>query len=626
MATSGVNVKMGVSGIAQFKSDINSAKSSVKTLEAQLALTEKEFKATGDAEAYMAKKSGELQAKLNAQKKVVASTEEALKAMEKNGVDRSTKAYQDMYRQLLKAKGGMADTQAEIAKLGTDTATAADNTDKMNDQLKQIGKGVSFENVTSGLKDVISKLENGAKAAISFGKKVAQSAMGSAGWADETLTTATKYGVDAETIQRMRNVAEFIDTDVDTILNAKSRLAKNKGNLAELIGVETDGMSVDEAFWKAGEAIMNLTDEFEREEAAQKVFGKGWHELVPLFTAGQEKYNSLMAEQNVLSNEQVEKLGEADDAFKKIEQEVERLKNQFWAENADKITDLLQWVVDNKDAVVAALTAIAGGFGLLKLGEAAANVTKLLNGLKGLGFGGAADAATGGGGGGGFIGKTIAKVTGGAGLKGLVAANGASLLAPFAAIAAAVTPAMLAQGADERRWAAQKETRLTAAASMSSGDKAFLIAAAEALDQHYRMTGDSAALLKGLESRGTIEKAKLLGMLAGESTSYGNNAQMELLRFWQSGGEGWDQARTDALLTTITDSYVKMAAVADTLNGTADSQTKGNSEMTAAAKDLQGLPGMVGEAVRTAMSNVKIYLDGTAITQRVNTGLAATVK
>ena len=626
MATSGVNVKMGVSGIAQFKSDINSAKSSVKTLEAQLALTEKEFKATGDAEAYMAKKSGELQAKLNAQKKVVASTEEALKAMEKNGVDRSTKAYQDMYRQLLKAKGGMADTQAEIAKLGTDTATAADNTDKMNDQLKQIGKGVSFENVTSGLKDVISKLENGAKAAISFGKKVAQSAMGSAGWADETLTTATKYGVDAETIQRMRNVAEFIDTDVDTILNAKSRLAKNKGNLAELIGVETDGMSVDEAFWKAGEAIMNLTDEFEREEAAQKVFGKGWHELVPLFTAGQEKYNSLMAEQNVLSNEQVEKLGEADDAFKKIEQEVERLKNQFWAENADKITDLLQWVVDNKDAVVTALGAIAVAFGALKLGEAAANVTKLLNGLKGLGFGGAADAATGGGGGGGFIGKTIAKVTGGAGLKGLVAANGASLLAPFAAIAAAVTPAMLAQGADERRWAAQKETRLTAAASMSSGDKAFLIAAAEALDQHYRMTGDSAALLKGLESRGTIEKAKLLGMLAGESTSYGNNAQMELLRFWQSGGEGWDQARTDALLTTITDSYVKMAAVADTLNGTADSQTKGNSEMTAAAKDLQGLPGMVGEAVRTAMSNVKIYLDGTAITQRVNTGLAATVK
>jgi hypothetical protein len=615
---------MGVSGIAQFKSDINSAKSSVKTLEAQLALTEKEFKATGDAEAYMAKKSGELQAKLNAQKKVVASTEEALKAMEKNGVDRSTKAYQDMYRQLLKAKGGMADTQAEIAKLGTDTATAADNTDKMNDQLKQIGKGVSFENVTSGLKDVISKLENGAKAAINFGKKVAQSAMGSAGWADETLTTATKYGVDAETIQRMRNVAEFIDTDVDTILGAKSRLAKNKGNLAELIGVETNGMSVDEAFWKAGEAIMNLTDEFEQEEAAQKVFGKGWRELVPLFTAGQEKYNNLMAEQNVLSNEQVEKLGEADDAFKKIEQEVERMKNQFWAENADKITDLLQWVVDNKDAVVTALGAIAGAFGLLKLGEAAANVTKLLNGLKGLGFGGAADAA--GGGGGGFIGKTIAKVTGGAGLKGLVAANGASLLAPFAAIAAAVTPAMLAQGADERRWAAQKETRLTAAASMSSGDKAFLIAAAEALDQHYRTTGDSAALLKGLESRGTIEKAKLLGMLAGESTSYGNNAEMELLRFWQSGGEGWDQARTDALLTTITDSYVKMAAVADTLNGTADSQTKGNSEMTAAAKDLQGLPGMVGEAVRTAMSNVRIYLDGTAITQRVNTGLAATVK
>ena len=52
MAT-GVNVKLGVSGISQFKADIREAKDSIKTLDAQLALTEKQFKATGDKEEYL---------------------------------------------------------------------------------------------------------------------------------------------------------------------------------------------------------------------------------------------------------------------------------------------------------------------------------------------------------------------------------------------------------------------------------------------------------------------------------------------------------------------------------------------------------------------------------------------
>ena len=54
---SGVNVKMGVTGVAQFKQNINQAKQTVKTLDAQLALSEKQFKANGDAESYMTEKS-----------------------------------------------------------------------------------------------------------------------------------------------------------------------------------------------------------------------------------------------------------------------------------------------------------------------------------------------------------------------------------------------------------------------------------------------------------------------------------------------------------------------------------------------------------------------------------------
>lgn len=660
----GIDVKMGVSGLSEFKNNLNAAKESLKTMDTQLALTEKEFKATGDAEKYLQDKAVELNAKLEMQKTALKNAEKALEEMNRNGVDKGSKAFQSMQQEVLKAKTAMIDTQTEIANLGNGAKEAAKETDSMNTELKKIGTQVSFETVTEGISRITSGLEKAAQKAYKLGSAIVKEVLGVGSWADDINTEAKVLGVSPEDLQRMQKTAKIIDTDAETIIKARKKLMTGVGNgtkgtmdALSALGISYSG-DAEDTFWKAGEAIMAMGDEAQQEATATVLFGKSWHDLIPLFAEGREEYERINETWNVMSEDQLKALNDMDDEYQKLQIQLEDLKRTALAELAEpmkealtavsgilkdigdwmksdegkaaiqnvvtKISDAMHWIVENKETVVSALAAIVAGWAGLKLTGGALQVLQLINGAKSL-FGGAADAATGGGGGG-FIGKTIAKVTGGAGLKGLVAANGASLLAPFAAIAAAVTPAIIAQGADERRWAAQKETRLTAAASMSSGDKAFLIAAAEALDQHYRMTGDSAALLKGLESRGTIEKAKLLGMLAGESTSYGNNAQMELLRFWQSGGEGWDQARTDALLTTITDSYVKMAAVADTLNGTADSQTKGNSEMTAAAKDLQGLPGMVGEAVRAAMSNVKIYLDGTAITQRVNTGLAATVK
>ena len=53
----GINVKIGVTGISQFKRNIKVAQNSVKTLDQQLAINEKQFKATGDAEAYMQQKT-----------------------------------------------------------------------------------------------------------------------------------------------------------------------------------------------------------------------------------------------------------------------------------------------------------------------------------------------------------------------------------------------------------------------------------------------------------------------------------------------------------------------------------------------------------------------------------------
>ena len=71
MANNGVNVKMGVEGVAQFKQNMKTAQTAVKTLDEQLKLNEKQFKATGDAEAYMQEKAELLKVRLEEQKAII---------------------------------------------------------------------------------------------------------------------------------------------------------------------------------------------------------------------------------------------------------------------------------------------------------------------------------------------------------------------------------------------------------------------------------------------------------------------------------------------------------------------------------------------------------------------------
>ena len=177
---SGVNVKMGVSGVAQFKQNINQAKQSVKTLDAQLALTEKQFKASGDAQSYMAEKSGLLKAKLEAQKSVVAGAEAALQQMADRGVERTSKAYQDMYRQMLQAKGAMLDTENAMNGITEAGDDATDSVDKMNESLAQVGRGVNWQNVTEGLHTITSGMQAIMKKAWQMGEALVNATLGAA--------------------------------------------------------------------------------------------------------------------------------------------------------------------------------------------------------------------------------------------------------------------------------------------------------------------------------------------------------------------------------------------------------------------------------------------------------------
>ena len=557
-----VNVKLGVD-LGDFKSGIASAKEEIKTFDAALKYAEASLNATGDAEAAMTTKSEALRGKLEAQTRIVNQYTDALQKMNANGVDKSSASYQKMQRDLINAQAAMMNTQAQINGLNTSQQAASKSAEDLATNVGKIGKNVSLQTVADGVNKLTTSLERGARAAIRIGKNIARSAMDSTGYADDLTTRSTQYGIDVETLQRMEKVAAYIDTDVDAIISARDRMSKNRASLAELLGISSDGKSVDDVFWEAGEKIKNMGEGFDQNDAAMKIFGRSWRELLPLFTAGREEYEALMESQDVLTEEQVKSLAQADDAIQSIQQQIDLLKNQFWADNAENITGLLQWIVDNKESVVAALTAIAGGFGLLKLGEFALQITKIVNGLKDLGIlgGGSGGAPTvqptggtgGTGGGSGWLSGL------GAGLKtaAVAAANDAVV------ISAAMLPAFIAQNQAYADSEARRQARVSAVSGKSGANADFVRRASELLTLRSDGTlfgtenTDWAAvesLLMSLQARQNQQKAELYNTLKDDKGTWNR-----LNNFW-NGGE-MDLFEINQLLNDVTDAFANEGGI-----------------------------------------------------------------
>lgn len=199
-------------------------------------------------------------------------------------------------------------------------------------------------------------------------------------------------------------------------------------------------------FWEAGQAIKNLGNEAEQEAKATKLFGKSWRELLSLFEKYEtvEDFNKAVSEQTVNTEESERNLAALNDAVNNLEKSWTTLKNQMLQEIApalqgaadavsgllDKLTQYLQtdegqamlknlgdsvsklfddlgeidpesvvqnftsvfetlvgglqWIVDNKDTLIAALEAVVAGWATLKITGGALEVLKIVNGLRDL--------------------------------------------------------------------------------------------------------------------------------------------------------------------------------------------------------------------------------------------------
>jgi len=477
-----VNVKLGVD-IGAFKSGIKDGQNILKGLNAEMKAADAEFKATGNAEKLMADKTKTLNSQLQVQKGIVDQAQKALKQMTDAGVDPADRAYQQLYATMMNAQAGMYETQAALAGLDVSAQQAASGADKLTNSVNSIGKKISLEQVIGGIGKITDGLENAAKKAVHLGEQIWDSIMNAAKWADDTQTMAQMFGIDLDTFQRMQKlVVNGMDTSVEAMLKAQSKLKKGIGSDSKEIAeaFQEIGLSVKEyvddgsqsgpflkakdsmeLFWEAGQKLLALGDDAKQEDLAQKLFGRSWHELVPLFSSfgSIEEYNEALKDVNVNSTGTVTNLGELNDTVGKLKGNLQTVTYEILGQMApgltklsnslngvleeinkylktdegqemlsklsdsvsklfdslgeidpksvvqsfttvfDGLVDGLKWIVNNQGTVIGALKAIVAGWAALKLSGGVLEILKLISGLKGLGGGGGGGSGTGVGGG-----------------------------------------------------------------------------------------------------------------------------------------------------------------------------------------------------------------------------------
>ena len=216
MAAHEIKTTIAVDGEQAFKRSLNDAKQSIRNLGTQLTLAQAEFKKTGDSQKLMETRAKTLKAEISAQEEIVKALAQAVdEAKDKFG--EGSKQAESWEAELNRAKAAMANLQSELNnndqgldRNGKAFEDATASADDFRDAVNGIGKGVSFEMITSGIGHITSGFETAIKKATELGLSMWNMMREAAEWADDEVTLAKVYGVSTDDLQRMQYAASEI--------------------------------------------------------------------------------------------------------------------------------------------------------------------------------------------------------------------------------------------------------------------------------------------------------------------------------------------------------------------------------------------------------------------------------
>jgi len=262
------------------------------------------------------------------------------------------------------------ENEKELKEATAAAKNMASAEDKVGDEAKQMEKDINgASKETKGFKAQIEDFASssiGQFASIAGAIALAKEAFQKLGeiideatnWADDILTLSAQTGIAVDTLQDMQYAARFVDVEVEKLTSGLSRTVKaiREANTAGKDYIEIgDGVAVaikdqhgvlrdsESVFYDVIDAIGQLTNETERETAAQKIFGKSYQDIMPLVKAGSgaiKEYGKEARETGkTIDTITVMALGKLDDKLEQVSATAEATSRKI-AANMIRVADV----------------------------------------------------------------------------------------------------------------------------------------------------------------------------------------------------------------------------------------------------------------------------------------------
>lgn len=360
-----INTRFTLSGEKEYKQAISEIGSGMNVLNSEMRKVQSAYAQNADSVEALNAKNDVLERKISTQTEKIEYLRAALQqSAEKYGeADKRTMQWQtslnnaeadlnNLNNQFDENKKKIEESGKEMGNLGDvvnglTSKLGIQLPDSMKQSMNAMGSlDASSLALAGGFAAVATAIVKAEKALISMTKEAASNA-------DDLLTLASVTGMTTDSVQELNYMADLTDVSMDRIkdslketTNKMQEAAAGTGDAYDAyqrLGVEitnADGSlrSAQDVFYDTIDALGEIKNQTERDALAMDLMSESAQELNPLIDLGGEKMRAYAQEAHdmgyVLDNDALKSLQGVDDAYSRLQNTQEGVKNQLAAEFA----------------------------------------------------------------------------------------------------------------------------------------------------------------------------------------------------------------------------------------------------------------------------------------------------
>lgn len=365
-ATRTIKAHVELDGEKQYKQALTELNSSNRVLASEMKKLKAEYKGNTESVEYLTKKGELLDKQMQTQREKVETLRKAVAAAAEAHGEADAKT-QKWVVQLNNAEAEMYNLEHAIEENNEALNNEGGTVGKLGDQIDGLASKLGIK-IPDGAKNALNGMQGfsaGTAAAMTaavaavaaLAKTVAdlhELTLKAAADMDEVITESMTTGLSTKTIQQMKYAENLIDVSYGTITGALTKItramaeAKN-GNEATAQSFAELGVTIYDAstgqlrdaesvFYDVIDALGGVENQTDRDAAAMSLMGKSAQDLNPLILQGSQALKALGEEAEatgyILDESQVKQLGAVDDAYQRLQLQIEATKKELAVEFA----------------------------------------------------------------------------------------------------------------------------------------------------------------------------------------------------------------------------------------------------------------------------------------------------